>query len=421
MATADPYIDISPRRNAVGDGDAKQRLGISGASTHSTAERDARLRLDLEREGRCSDCGIQTHRLSHRTVKMASARGLGEDAVIVHKEPLTIGEEVHHGRCLLCRPFSENSTGSLSRSNSSNGNDFAYASSRAPIVQPQQPPAAEPHPAQQQPLLLHVIAQEESDLQRGADDDEGMNEDDDEILTILLRMRRSPQDLALQISSFHSLWVLSWETENARAIGRVGGIHTLLESLRYHLHVHLNINNRYNRNNHTSSPSALQRMQLQANGMATLQNLSVNKYNKELLMENDSPGISLITLSMTAFLHNAEIVSSGCNAMANILSNGKCYRLNILNHGALNVILRGTEFHKDNEGVVRAAYKCLCLLGQKTTARREFQRMQQAGDETDDERSVDGEDGGNNEEEDDDAVMVDMDVSARSALSTCSE
>lgn len=409
-------------------GQQQQRQPSSSVATNDGrgAHHNMQFRLDLEREGRCPDCGIQTHRLHQDQVKMASTRSGPSPAVIVRKEPLTIDKVVYHGRCLICRPFTSTPSTLCDGRGSSIGFS-AYANQVAPQVIPQAPAP------QLQPQLHSISVEEEPDadggLQQEAHSNNGAvvedesDNDDEEILSILLRMRHcSPQDLALQISCLHSLWVLSWETENSRAIGRVGGIPIILESLNYHLQAHLSINNRYNRNNHTSSPSAVQRMQLQANGLATLQNLSVNKINKELLVENNSTGVPLILLSISTFLHNAEIVSSGCNALANILSNGTCYRMNILNHGGLNVVLRAVEHHKENEGVVRCAYKTLCLLGQKSTARREFRRME-SGDMTDDEGSENGkgngEEGG--EDEGEDSSMYDMDTSARSALSTYSD
>ena len=142
-----------------------------------------------------------------------------------------------------------------------------------------------------------------------------------EIFRLLSRiMHRHPNNLQTHISSFHTLWVLSWETDNARSIGHVGGIPILLKSLRYHLTTFLNIANRYNRNcNHSTSPSSQTQMQLQANGLATLHNLSVTKLNKDLLVQND--GISHILLVMSTFCENKDIQFSGYNALANILSN----------------------------------------------------------------------------------------------------
>mmetsp|Transcript_17708 Transcript_17708/g.42661 ORF Transcript_17708/g.42661 Transcript_17708/m.42661 type:complete len:530 (+) Transcript_17708:86-1675(+) len=52
------------------------------------------LRRDREREGRCADCGAETHEMRHDP-ETGTAR----------KVPLNIEGEVHRGRCLLCNPL----------------------------------------------------------------------------------------------------------------------------------------------------------------------------------------------------------------------------------------------------------------------------------------------------------------------------
>lgn len=400
---------------------------IDSASTASSSCRTdvdtslsvAQLRSDLVREGRCPDCGRQTHQLHYNVQKMT---------VVVHREPLTVGNEVLQGRCLLCIPMAtpayerHDSGGSGDSAGSIFDYDTMLAIPQHNQLQPQQQPQQQQIFSPPLPQQLHAISEEndtaqhlfqrqdsEEHLTSAQHDDECCDGDDNEIFEILCRMRTHPKDLSVQISCFHALWVLSWETDNARAIGHVGGIPILLQSLRYHLNAHLTINNRYNRNNHTSSPSSVQQMQLQSNGLSTLQNLSVNKHNKEMLVSDEYRGIPLILLSMKTFSHNAEIQRSGCHAMANILSNGGCYRLGILNHGGLEVVTKSVEMHENNEGVIRAAYKCLKLLGQKNLLRKGFQRMER-GDMTDDEVS-----------NADDISTMGMDCSARSAASEHTE
>jgi len=313
---------------------------------------NARLCLQREREGCCPDCGAETHKLLYKTAEMMSSRGglfSSASATVVHKEPLTVHEKVYRGRCLLCHPFT-------AFPGSASGNPHQQQGQQIhSITHEDEPPS---------PSIPREIAVKTND----SNDHEEIENNDEEILDILCHMRIHPHDLPIHISSFHSLWVLSWETENAIAIGRLGGIPIILESLRYHLVAHLNINNRYNRDHHTNSPSVVRQMQLQSNGLATIQNLSsVNGYNKELLVgisdsEQHGGGISLLLLSMSTFIQNAEIQRSGCNALANLLSSN--YKFNILSSGGLDVVSTIVEMHKGNEGVVRAAYKCLCLLGQ---------------------------------------------------------
>lgn len=92
---------------------ASQQLGIDpSASTppqDSTSSNDAaQIRLDRERDGRCADCGAQTHEIQ------MDPSGNGRAVKI----PLSVTGEVHRGRCLFCHPLPQNhraSTGSSSR------------------------------------------------------------------------------------------------------------------------------------------------------------------------------------------------------------------------------------------------------------------------------------------------------------------
>jgi len=59
-----------------------------------------RERLDRKREGRCPDCGLETHSLARR-----------HDGSLV-REPLNIKGEVSNGRCLFCNPLDDVESGS---------------------------------------------------------------------------------------------------------------------------------------------------------------------------------------------------------------------------------------------------------------------------------------------------------------------
>lgn len=60
----------------------------------SPSKTDANVKTRREKEGRCGECGIKTHE-----VKKALFR-------VISKTPITIPNEVHRGRCLLCKPLS---------------------------------------------------------------------------------------------------------------------------------------------------------------------------------------------------------------------------------------------------------------------------------------------------------------------------
>jgi len=388
------------------------------------------LQLTREREGRCPSCGTQTHRLRYISANKrmrlsdykedsASVSSSSSDAVTVHKEPLTVDGAVYQGRCLLCHPFAADAMG---EQNVFPGYDYTRMSGALQRRREQQYP--------HQPITLDIIQDEytkKSPLHRlERNTSEVSADDNNEIVDILCRMREKKADLSVQISSFHALWVLSWDVDNARAIGRVGGIPTLVESLRYHLQSHLSVNNHYNRNNHMSSPSSKRQMQLQSNGLATLQNLSVNKVNKESLMDSSSDDeehggfVPLLLLAMSTFLHNAEIQRTGCNALANLLCNGSCYKSNVLSNGGLEAVKKSAEIHKDDEGLIRGAYKCLCLLGQKPTSSQDMQFAHlEKGESTDKEVSLHNL--GSSENTNASFSLDDVDSSVRSAQSSSLE
>ena len=74
-----------------GGGGLRPGLGLGlGLSSSDLAG----LKRDREREGRCAECGAQTHEV--RTDPMTGIRS---------KEPLTVQDEVRRGRCLLCYPL----------------------------------------------------------------------------------------------------------------------------------------------------------------------------------------------------------------------------------------------------------------------------------------------------------------------------
>ena len=77
------------------------------------------IRLDREREGRCADCGAQTHEVQ----VVESGRSI--------KVPLSVPGEIHRGRCLFCHPLPTSTTRQTSSGssrqhsyiNNNNGNE----------------------------------------------------------------------------------------------------------------------------------------------------------------------------------------------------------------------------------------------------------------------------------------------------------
>lgn len=103
----------------------------TSSQTGSICNEELQLRLDRESEGRCADCGAQTHEVQF------DPSGSGR----MIKSPLTVPGEVHRGRCLFCHPL----PASLSRK----GVDSNSPPSQAFDALDQQP---QPMPSRSSPL-----------------------------------------------------------------------------------------------------------------------------------------------------------------------------------------------------------------------------------------------------------------------------
>lgn len=66
----------------------------TGSNFTNRSDDSSSLRRDREREGRCADCGAQTHEIRY-----------DPETGLDRKIPLNIEGEVHRGRCLLCNPL----------------------------------------------------------------------------------------------------------------------------------------------------------------------------------------------------------------------------------------------------------------------------------------------------------------------------
>mmetsp|Transcript_29936 Transcript_29936/g.49391 ORF Transcript_29936/g.49391 Transcript_29936/m.49391 type:complete len:392 (-) Transcript_29936:148-1323(-) len=321
----------------------------SGASVAS--EGDLSLKRDREREGRCSECGVQTHefRLDHT----------GQP----RKIPLTVDNEVHRGRCLFCHPFTPShhnihtidtaafrSTRSLntvssagsypgssrpdyvgSGSNASHSGDASSA-----VVSTSSNPAVED--------ALHTFDNEGCDL-----------------LEILSAMRRYPNERRIQEKGCEKLWIQSWDDENSAAIGRVGGISTLLQAMAGFPHS----------------------QRLQQSGCEALQNLALNDFNRDAIKENG--GINIIVQGMNNHPDVVGVQQCGCTALANMATSPDNH-MDIANAGGLHAIMNAAQRNQEEETVLRAAYSALRAMGydpnrhgsaQTAAGQQQQQRQQQ--------------------------------------------
>lgn len=136
------------------------------------------LAVMRERDGRCADCGIQTHCLQ-------ANRNTNES----QKIPLTIRNEVYRGRCLLCHPLPYGLR------------EFKRW-----------------HGCQSTPHGSQHASIDETD-------------DSFEIRRILHSMKQFPLDECNQSAGCEAIWVHSWDDEASTIIGRAGGIDLIFHAM----------------------------------------------------------------------------------------------------------------------------------------------------------------------------------------------
>jgi hypothetical protein len=337
-------------------GDVYNKAG--GSVNDERMDEMAHVRRDRERDGRCGQCGIQTHEIEFDLVSHVQV-----------KVPLTIPREVHRGRCLLCYPL------------------FTSLPMQASMYM-NAPCAAVPRPAhpyalsslqsqsQSQPSVMPMVPRRVSQLEahfsggsresslpmfhqqqhhRQQHQHQHQNYHEDpvlrhalsvlyrthfEIADILHVMKTLAHDDLIQEKACERLWILSWDEDNAAAIGRVGGIHVILQAM--------------------SSFPMNARLQLCAG--ESLQNLALhNEYNCYEICEQG--GVSLIVQAMMRHGENAGIQQCGCTALGNIARSNVVYHAHIMSSGSLIAIMRAAKSLSHVESVVRAAKDALQALG----------------------------------------------------------
>jgi len=285
------------------------------------------LQAQREQDGRCGECGLQTHEMKV------------QDGLLL-KTPLTIEHEVHRGRCLFCHPImahqpqhfpSSESQRSTATTHSSNGPTRRRVSSTGPD---------------------DVVRAQTLSVLQGAYD----------IVHILGAMSRLPHDASVQELGCERLWILSWEEDNAAAIGRVGGIPILLQAM-------------------ATFPD---QARIQQCSLESLQNLSLNEANGREICE--SAGIERIVAAMQRHPWPG-IQQCGCNALAS-LATSKFHQWMIQQAGGVDVILQATL--ADEESVVEAANAALAALGMHPNGRITPPAVAQSSTERPMEVEIDG-------------------------------
>eukprot|EP00542_Grammatophora_oceanica_P020640 CAMPEP_0194047646 /NCGR_PEP_ID=MMETSP0009_2-20130614/25090_1 /TAXON_ID=210454 /ORGANISM="Grammatophora oceanica, Strain CCMP 410" /LENGTH=419 /DNA_ID=CAMNT_0038693315 /DNA_START=471 /DNA_END=1730 /DNA_ORIENTATION=- len=322
-----------------------------GSGQSVSSEGDISLKRDREREGRCSECGVQTHefRVDPNTGQQ-------------RKTPLTVENEVHRGRCLFCHPFpgfvpsasgggsnsgtggnqvdniSHHTSGSGSGSggHTTSGNYNAFRSTRSINTVSSHGGSVQSgtaQPDQVESSVVSTVSNTAADEALSLFDNESCD-----LLDILTAMRRFPNERRIQEKGCEKLWIQSWDDENSSAIGRVGGISILLNAM-------------------ANFPTS---QRLQQSGCEALQNLALNDFNRDAIVENG--GIRVIVNAMNNHQGVVGVQQCGCTALAN-LAVSRDNHLDIANAGGLHAIMNSAQNNQEEESVLRAAYQALRAMG----------------------------------------------------------
>ena len=300
----------------------------------SLLERES-IRRDREREGRCADCGVQTHEFKFDTLTGSEI-----------KVPLTVEREVHRGRCLLCYPiFPPEFLSQVQRPENTSSVPVpktnplkALKDAKTIILTPSLPVRSTSKASRRvsQANMLGHHNPSDPTVKEALSMLQGMTFD---IVDIISAMKRASHDRLVQEKGCERLWVLSWEDENSAAIGRVGAIPVILDAMtRFPMNAHL-----------------------QQCACECLQNLAhVNSYNRREIA--DYHGVQLIVQAMVRHLDCAGIQQCGCTALASISATKDLIRV-VMASGGFHAVLIAAQRFSNDPSVLRAAYDSLQTMG----------------------------------------------------------
>jgi hypothetical protein len=299
------------------DGDAfdlspRQQVSFNLSQYSEMEDGQLLIQRDREREGRCGNCGIQTYEWVWNPFSEAAPV----------KIPLTIPYEVHRGRCLLCHPIQRE----------------CIQRSQKELLDLSPLPPARARPKAQRRISDYG--------RRGSTDDLGGDDprvqiaikalERADVCEVLHVMKCLPHIGALQALGCEKLWILSWDDENATAIGSIGGISLIVQAM-----VRFPLNDR-----------------LQQCACEALQNLAAHEANRSKIAE--SGGIFMIVQAMVRHSRSAEIQQCACTALASLAHN---YPHEICHVGGLHAVVVAARHFNQKPGVVRAAYEAVQSMG----------------------------------------------------------
>jgi hypothetical protein len=272
------------------------------------------LQLIREGDGRCATCGLQTHCFRSDPCTRESV-----------KIPLSIQNEVHRGRCLLCHPLPNSSIRQEGYEDTHFLTASHYVETNNLSVQSLPPITAAPLHEGTTPSIEEDLRCKISGSSAELDD-------------ILHAMKSCPHDGFIQDIGCAALWVHSWDDETSSVIGRVGGIDIILDAMI-----------------HFPNNSHLQRCACEA-----LQNLSSNLYNRIRIVEHG--GAALVVQAMMRHLYSLSIQQCGCSALAALAASPEL-RADILQAGGGLAISHSLRKFDHDMGFCVHASQALQTLG----------------------------------------------------------
>jgi hypothetical protein len=302
---------MSPPAVIPDDDDEHLLYGSAQQYAHSN------LKRDRERGGRCAECGLQTHGL-----------GIEPFTGSCFKLPLSVDQEVHRGRCLLCFPLRQQQQQQQEN----------YQASLA--IQEQSFPSS---------LVSQNVASIQTETNRERIASSPIMDDStvvgnivphsEEVFDIMYMMRRYPNAEVVQERGCKELWVQSWDDDTSSAIGHVGGIPRILEAM-----------SKFPRN-----------VNLQRCACEALQNLvCVSAYNRFVIV--DQGGAALIVQAMMRHLDSIGIQHCGCIALASLASSQELHE-DIIRAGGGHAAVHSARKFAGEETVRLAARQVLQALG----------------------------------------------------------
>jgi hypothetical protein len=272
------------------------------------------LRLIRERDGRCADCGIQTHSFQRDPLSLRS-----------EKVPLSVQNEAYRGRCLLCHPLPRHLTQEMDTfENAHLAIDSPFA--RTNQLQNVGPITVEPQQSEGNASPIVEIYKGEIVGSTA------------ELVDVLHAMKSYPHAEFIQEMGCQKLWVESWDDETSVILGQIGGIDRILDAM---MHFPTNFH-------------------MQRSGCEALQNLALNTYNRTLIVEHG--GAALVVQAMMRHLHSRCIQQCGCSALAALAASSELHDDILQAGGGLAIIHLLSKFGHE-QSICYHVWQALEALG----------------------------------------------------------